>query len=109
MGVDVYKHPFSGSWQIIEGKYRTLILKTESSDTDKSNGVENLLGQPVKIKRSNVGSKKIYSNIYREFINKIIFPDEYLNKIYTNRYCRHFYSHDEIDKFVERWRFPGKR
>jgi hypothetical protein len=52
---------------------------------------------------SNVSSQKDYRRVYQEFINSIILPDAYIEKMYNSKYARHFYSNEELNEFKKKW------
>ena len=51
----------------------------------------------------NIGSQKDYANIYQAFKDSIVFPESTLEKIYSSKYARHFYSEEEIKIFKNKW------
>jgi hypothetical protein len=52
---------------------------------------------------SNIAINKSYSDIYRQFLDSIVLPDFYINKMYTSKYMRHFYSEEEIEVLKAKW------
>ena len=61
-------------------------------------------GEPLK---TNVGSAKVYAPLYKEFKNSIVLPESYVDRMYTSKYMRHFYSEEEIARFREKWHISG--
>ena len=53
--------------------------------------------------KSNIGDDKAYHGLYRGFLEFIVLPDSYIDKMYTSKYVRHFYSEEEIEAFKARW------
>jgi len=106
-GVDVYRHAFPldrGSLTFREGSIEVLVLKTETDDAVKEKALSDFLGVPdIRLVESNVGSQKAYARQYREFRQRIRFPDGFLRTMYGSRYAQHFYSEAEIERFIEQW------
>ena len=53
--------------------------------------------------RANEGTEKHYGEIYRRFTEEVKFPPAFLDKMYSMKYVRHFYSPGEIDAARARW------
>ena len=53
---------------------------------------------------SNISSNKSYSQIYQRFLDTLVLPEHYLDKLYKSKYMNHFYSKEEIAAFRARWR-----
>jgi hypothetical protein len=109
-GVDVYRHAFPmdrGSVAFREGQIDVLVLKTETDDSVKEAAVSEFLGiEDIRLMKSNVGAQKAYAQQYREFKERIRFPDSFFQTMYGSRYARHFYSDAEIGRFVQQWHGP---
>ncbi len=48
------------------------------------------------------GSER-HGDQYQEFIEKVKFPRDYLFDLYESRYCFHFFTHDDRERWVEKW------
>jgi hypothetical protein len=110
-GVDVYRHPFPvdrGSLCFREGPIEVLVLKTETVDIVKEKALSDFLGiEDVALAKSNVAEQKAYAQQYREFKERIRFPETFFQTMYDSRYARHFYDAGEIDRFSRQWRRGG--
>jgi hypothetical protein len=106
-GIDVYKYEFPRDvgWQVIEkGNSKLLVFKCDLSDGDIEGILSRQLGlDEFKIIRSNLASDKAYSGVYREFLDKIVLPTSYVDRMLGSKYTKHFYSEEEIAKFRSRW------
>jgi len=51
----------------------------------------------------NVGDEKEYGELYTAFKNAIRFPEDYLDKMYSSKLARHFYSDVELGVFRRKW------
>nr|VFJ43165.1 MAG: Putative capsular polysaccharide synthesis protein [Candidatus Kentron sp. DK] len=79
-------------------------MKAELSDSLKEEVLRDfLLSGTITIQNSNIGAKKEYSALYREFLDRIRFQKEYTDSAYTSRYVNHFYTSDEMDAFRRKW------
>ena len=53
---------------------------------------------------SNISKNKSYSQIYRQFLETLVLPKHYIDKLYSSKYMNHFYSKEEIAAFRAKWR-----
>ena len=102
-GVDVFNHDLTGDYSIIDSSRSAIILKTEAEDSKKEVGIQAFTGQNIHLTRKNVAEQKLYSSAYEAFLKKIEFPKEYLDKMYFSKYCKHFYSPEELRNFRAKW------
>lgn len=111
-GVDVFSSDFprSRGYKIYEGELAdVLVLRLEDLDGCACEAFQEFLGlEDLTLQSTNIGSDKPYQPIYREFLDSAVLPDSYLDRMYTSKYARHFYSQEEIDAFRARWCRPGQ-
>jgi len=107
LGFDIFATPFpkKKGYQIIRtDRFPVLAMKLETTDAVKARALTEFLKVPeISLNPENIAKKKYYSQKYKDFQQKIRFPEEYLDKIYTSKMAMHFYSPDEIAAFRERW------
>lgn len=107
LGIDVYKVPFDharGTQTYQNPQCDLLVMKMEDFSRALIPSVEAFLNVEVgEVQPSNTAASKPYSKVYRDFVESIRLPEEYLDKVYSSRFVRHFYSDDEIEAFLERW------
>jgi hypothetical protein len=107
LGVDVYQHPFDPArgYAVIETPaVRVLVLRQESFEVAGPALREFLgLSREPEIVKENVGSNKEYSELYSSVVRDVRFPKATLDLAYNNRFCRHFYSPEEIERFRRSW------
>ena len=107
LNIDIYQHDFDrklGYTKFSQGKIELLALQLEKSDNwDKylSNFLQ--LSQPVKIVKSNFSDNKQYKTVYNTILRGIKIPKQTLKAIYQSKYCRHFYSDEDLEMFLQRW------
>lgn len=56
------------------------------------------------LENSNRSSEKPYRQIYEKVRTNFKLPVEILDKVYSTRYSKHFYSEDDLEKFKAQWR-----
>lgn len=97
--------PTDKGYKIYEGNLSdVLLIRLESLDKCVENALKEFLGvDEVTLVNTNVAQQKWYGTIYKEFIETIVLPDNYLNSMYDWNYAQHFYSEDEIAMFRAKW------
>jgi len=105
--IDIYSREFSKSkgYEIYEAEFAdALLIKLENLNECAGDAFKNFLGvSNFALINSNISSSKSYSDIYRQFLNSILLPESYINKMYTSKYMRHFYSQEEIEALKAKW------
>lgn len=104
---DIYANDFNKStgYQI----YRVqdadiLLIRLEDLSRCCHDAFREFLGVPdFSMVKDNVSEKKWYQELYRRVLDSISIPDSDLERIYKSRYCRHFYTGDEINHFKKKW------
>ncbi|GAH07474.1 unnamed protein product, partial [marine sediment metagenome] len=104
---DIYANDFNKStgYQI----YRVqdadiLLIRLEDLSRCCHDAFREFLGVPdFSMVKDNVSEKKWYQGLYRRVLDSISIPDSDLERIYKSRYCRHFYTGDEINHFKKKW------
>lgn len=109
LGVDISMGPVLSNkgYHIYNGATTTkvLLLKLELLDDCHRNAFQEFLGlRNFKLVDSNVGSQKLYKDIYKEFIKRIDLPTDYINKVYSHKLVKHLYSDSDLEKFYRRWK-----
>jgi len=107
LNIDVYSSEFPKlkGYEIYEGEYADLLLlRLENLNECASDAFKNFLDiDEFALVESNIGNSKGYRNIYRKFLESIVLPDSYIDKMYTSKYVRHFYTQEEIEAFKAKW------
>lgn len=110
-GIDVYSEPFpeeKGYKIYSNATTELLLLKAEELNYCFSNAMWDFLSvKDICLKSTNQASQKIYSNIYKQFIERIVLPQWYIDKMYESKLVRHFYSEREIQSFISKWQSSG--
>jgi hypothetical protein len=107
LGIDVYAHPFpqgEGFLRISNGPYEVLLMRHDLDDRLKEKCLAELIGVPaVSLTPKNVGTQKVYSSTYTEFLKRIRLPEEYVDRMLGSKYARHFYSAEELARLRAKW------
>ncbi|MEO8035797.1 MAG: putative capsular polysaccharide synthesis family protein [Acidobacteriota bacterium] len=106
MGIDAYRHPFPGSGHLrIEREpFSVLILKSESADEVKRAALSRFLGVNVAaLRRTNSTERKAKGEVYRQFLERLRLPVDYVESMLDARHTRHFY--DAAERAAIRRRF----
>ena len=106
-GIDVYARPFprDRGYDIFHnGNIDLLVLRLEDIDRAFQPALQAFLGLNVaELDLHHIGDKQPYAPVYKQFKNGVRFPEALLDTYYKTKYCRHFYSDDEVAAFRRRW------
>ncbi|MGB3492752.1 MAG: putative capsular polysaccharide synthesis family protein [Elainellaceae cyanobacterium] len=106
-GIDVYQEDFDhhrGYNLIRKDNVNLLVIKLEELKNNYKQAFRDLLGfEDFQLKTSNVSDSKEYASIYEAFKDRIVFSQEYIELIYTSKLATHFYTPQEIEKFIAKW------
>jgi hypothetical protein len=81
-----------------------LILKFEDLSTHGERAVGAYSLRPrFRLLRNNIGSEKIYGDLYREVLSTTKFPAEFVDHLCNSPYVRHFYSDEERRIMRKKW------
>jgi hypothetical protein len=107
MGIDVFETPFDPAkgYKIFRSDNRSvLLIRTESMNEVGSRALGEFLGLPdVPLKITNVAANKDYAALYKSFITRLVFTEEYIDRMYTSKLARHFYTSEELESFRVSW------
>lgn len=106
-GVDCYEEPFDpevGCHSFTDGNNTFLIMQSELADSQKEVAIRDWLNFDgfSMSNRANVGEQKAYAEVYRTF-KSMPLPPGYLDRMYSSRVARHFYSADQLAGFRRKW------
>lgn len=87
-----------------ENKMNLLLVRLENLNICIKNAMKEFLGiKNFELVSANIGSKKPYSTLYKQFLSNVILPQDYLDKMYNSKFAQQFYTSDEIEKFRKHW------
>jgi hypothetical protein len=111
LGIDVFafKFPISKGYAIYKEEHAdVLLIRVEDLSTCAPDAFKEFMDiDGLTLVNTNVGSAKAYAPIYKKFKNSIVLPESYVDRMYTSKYMRHFYSEEEIARFREKWHTSG--
>ena len=88
-----------------KGNIDLLLIKLESLEKYAKKAFKEFLDiDIINIEDRNIGNQKYYSDIYKKFKESIILPEKYIDKLYSSKYAKHFYSAEEIQSFKMKWK-----
>ena len=109
-GVDVFQRPFpvERRWDAWRSRgVEILVYRTDLSADEQLKIVSEFVGKALtEWIRANEGSSKAYAGVYERFRSEVRLPRHYVRMLCESRFCRHFWSADEIDGIVQRWSEP---
>jgi hypothetical protein len=86
-------------------RIRLLLLRTEDLDRRLPAAIEDLLGwHGCEPRTANRAADQDYAAAYGSFLEQLVMPDTYLERMYDSRLARHFYTPGEISAFRRHWR-----
>lgn len=110
-GIDVFasEFPVTKGYKIYQGEQAdALLIRLESLNDCARDAFEEFLHiKDFTLINENIGSEKVYAPLYKEMKDAIILPEAYLDRMYTSKYARHFYSEEEIARFRAKWHTSG--
>jgi len=80
-------------------------MHSEISDEEKSKAIADFLqiNNFSLFKNENIGEKKEYQAIYKDFKSNLLLPAEYVELMCNSKYFNHFYSREKIESVRKRW------
>ncbi len=107
IGINVYSFdfPWENGHQVIPAdQAEILIMQFEINEETKREAIQDFLQIPtITIPELNVSVDKYYGSLYKEILEMISIPTEYLDRMYGSEYMTHFYSPKQIQAFRKRW------
>ena len=119
VGLDPYAVPFDrdkGYTILREGAVSLLVFRQDRLSAVFPDAVHDFLGfRDVGLVDANIGTQKDlvangvpYAESYRRTRETFVLPVEQLEEIYSHPGVTHFYSPEEIRRFIEYWSSPGE-
>jgi hypothetical protein len=106
-GLDVYSQPFpieEGGAVFNSQRIQLLIMRQDELNRVGAKFLSSFLGHEIPaLESANIGERKGYSKLYKSFLSKLHFPEQYVEKMYDSKYAQHFFSTGEIAELRQRW------
>lgn len=107
-GLDVYAAPFARErgYQIYENdRARLLVIRLEDLNRVAAKAMSEFLNIPdFRLVPMNAGESKKYGALYKEYLNQLRLPRAYITETNDTQYAQHFYTPQELEASVARWR-----
>jgi hypothetical protein len=107
LGIDLFagEFPKSKGYKCYrEKQFDILLIRLEDLNACWSDAIEEFLGiYNVALVQANISADKEYFDIYRTFKDSIQLPQAYIDKMYSSRFSRHFYTDQELGQFERGW------
>lgn len=107
LGFDIYDTIFdkeNGYSIYHEDYFDLMIIRLEDLNNIAQSAFKKFLDiDNFVLTNANIGSQKKYAEIYKRMKKFIRFPDEYIDKFYSSKFIKHFYTNSEIENFRNRW------
>lgn len=108
MNIDVFEtdFPHEKGYQVYENEsFRVLLIRLENLNTCIAEAMGCFLDiEDFKLANENISSEKEYADLYKKMKKKIKLPDTYIEKMYSSKMAKHFYTEREIKAFEMKWR-----
>jgi len=106
-GIDVFATPFprEKGYEVYtrDSRFNLMIIRLEDLNNCVESALKDFLGiKNIRLKSTNRADGMDYRDVYREFVGRRI-PKSYLDRMYSSKFARHFYSDNEISQFIEKW------
>ncbi len=106
-GIDVFAEPFdiARGYTIYRNDFAdVLVMKLERMNECVADAMHDFLGlKNFQLMESNTADDKGYADVYVAFRKRVALPESYLDRMYTSRIARQFYSPEEIAAFRQKW------
>ena len=105
--LDIYGVEFnkSAGYQILNSENTdTLVIKLEKLSECHQPAFRDYLGiDNFQLLEANAGSQKPYRHLYKNLLECISIPKNFLERVYSSKFVKHFYTDEEIQRFKTRW------
>ncbi len=79
-------------------------MRHDLNDSLKEKCIAEFLGiESFCLTGANKASSKEYAKVYKEFLSSIKLSSEYVERMLSSKYARHFYSTEELSALSKRW------
>lgn len=106
-GVAIYSTDFNTElgYQIIKkNNVEILLINSQVADEKKEDLLIDFCDlKTFVLKNRNLSHKKEFAALYTQFKSEIRFSEEYLDRLYSSNYAKHFFSKTHIEKQLKKW------
>lgn len=105
-GIDVYNYKFDkcAGYTIINKENVSLLIYQLEKLSNLCEIIKDFIGvTDINIGNSNRSLDEWYAIAYKSAKENIKLKKEYIDKVYSDKFARHFYSQDDLQKFYSNW------
>jgi hypothetical protein len=107
-GLDLYQDDFpkSEGYKIYSAgsEFDIMVIRIEDLNHCHKKAFKEFLGiENFSLSKENISLNKEYSDIYHSFLKQVSIPSWYVDKMYSSKYFKHFYSDSEIENYRKKW------
>ena len=107
LGINIFEHEFDkkNGYSIIKIKnIEVLLYRVENLSQIFTKAMKDFIGIPkVKLSMKNITSQKSYGKVYEQVKQNIYLENEFLEKVYSDKIVKYFYTEEEISEFYKCW------
>ena len=104
VGIDVFNHKFEKSQKFAVNVRRNFaVFRIDAPTLVKQAVLSRVFGRRIHIQRTNDSSAKDYAELYNRVRRIARFDEAFLDKIYSTRFAKHFWTKRELDQFKAYW------
>jgi len=108
LGINIFDYEFNkkNGYSIIKkNNIEVMLYRMENLSQIFSKAMEDFIGIPkLKLSMKNITTKKSFEKINEKITQNFYLENEFLEKVYSNRIVKYFYSEEEISEFYNYWR-----
>lgn len=105
--IDIFSTPFNqenGFTVISSADTDLLIMRLEDLNRVFPEAMKEFLRvDGIRISNKNIAEKKYFGNLYRFVKSNLVLRKDIAEKVYSNKFSRHFYSDKDITRFINQW------
>ena len=106
-GIDILNYPArkEQGYQIIHSdNVDLLLIKLEQLNACHQQAFQEFLGVEIhNLRNTHITENDPGRPMYADFVKNTVFPEDYLDQMYTSDFAQHFYTDSEISSFREKW------
>jgi hypothetical protein len=84
-------------------------MQAELMDHQKEEIIRGFTGMiNFQLENYDISSQKWYSHLFKNFHEKLVIPQDYLEKMLNSKFTRHFYTSSQIEQFYKQFNRPNQ-
>ncbi|MFZ4766303.1 MAG: putative capsular polysaccharide synthesis family protein [Roseimicrobium sp.] len=112
LGIDVFATPFdtASGFQVYELSHIRYALIRLDRMSQLPQMMQELVGVPAHVlltKPANRTEDKSHAEVYHRVLSTIVFPESFVDEVYSGQYARTFWTSQELEQYRTRWTRPN--